>query len=341
MEGNINKDIFINTIIMSMCDKMSEEQLEALKMSLYMNITQYDILSKQQLPECINNEWESILKSYINSKIISGKSTSTIKKYHYHLIKLLSFLNKSIEDIGSEDIHLYFETYKNFSHQYGHNISNRSLENMRLVFNTFFNWCAKNGFVTMNPMGSFDAIKYKSSIKEPFSNEERELLFYHAKNKRDKAMIEYLYSTGVRVSELINTNIEDVNFKNKEIKVCGKGNKERITYLTSKSSIYLKKYLQTRNDNNPALFVSLYSPYHRLTVGGVESILKRIGTNAGIKNVHPHRFRRTTATNALECGMEMLYVAEMLGHENINTTAIYTKANKNKVKAAHEKYLHS
>lgn len=341
MNETINNDVLINTIIMSVYDKITDEQLDALKMALYVNMSQYDIFPKQKLPNVINSNWREIFGSYIDSKKLSGKSNTTISQYTYHLIKMLSFINKSIEDITSGDIHLYFETYKQLSHQYGHNISNRSLENMRLVFNAFFNWCCKNGFISISPMATFSSIKYKYEIKEPFTDEERELLFYHAKHKRDKALLEFLYSTGVRVSELITANINDVNFRTKEVIVCGKGNKERITYLNSKSCIYLRKYLQSRHDNNPALFVSLYKPHNRLSIGGVECILKKLGKLAGIANVHPHRFRHTMATNALEGGMEMLYVADVMGHENVNTTKIYTKANKNRVKAAHERCLRS
>lgn len=334
-------DILVNNIMLSMRGKISDEQLESLKMVLYMNVSQYDIVSKQQLPEAKNRDWEVVFRSYINSKIVSGKSDSTINQYTYHLIKLLSFINKSIGEITPSDIYSYFNTYKTLSHQYGHNIGKRSMNNMRLVFNAFFNWCIKNNVISVSPMASFDVIKYRSEIKEPFTDEERELLFYHAKTKRDKALIEYLYSTGARVSELINTNRTDINLSKKEVKICGKGDKERVTYLNSKSIVYLRKYLQSRDDNNPALFVSLYKPHNRLSIAGVESVLKKIGKSAGVENVHPHRFRRTTATNALENGMELLYVADMLGHENINTTTIYTKINRDKVKAAHQKYLHS
>lgn len=337
----VNNDILINSIITSVYDKLNDEQIDSLRMSLYISMSQYDILPKSQLPNVINQDWQELLSAYLDSKRISGKSKSTINQYNYHLVKMLSVINKSIVDITSGDVCLYFETYKKLSRQYGHNISNRSLENMRLVFSAFFNWCVKNGIIPISPMATFASIKFRSELKEPFTDEERELLFYHAKTKRDKAMLEFFYSTGVRVSELINVNIEDVNFKTKEIKVLGKGNKERIVYLNSKSCIYLKKYLQSRTDDSKPLFVSLYKPHNRLTVGGVENILKKLGNTAGIKNVHPHRFRRTTATNALEGGMELLYVSELLGHENVNTTTIYTKANRNKVKAAHEKYLHS
>lgn len=336
----MNEERLINNILTMVYSQMNHEQIESLKMALYINMAQFDITSKVQLPEIIDNSWKEVLNEYLTSKHISGKSEATLKKYKEHLYKMLAYFNKNVEDISGNDIHVYFEMYRLFSSQNGKNISNRSLDNMRLVFSSFFNWCSKKGYVRINPMGSFESIKYTSEIKEPFTDEEREMLFYHCDNIRDKAMIEYLYSTGVRVSECVNANIEDVNFRTREQKVLGKGNKERIVYLNTKSSMYLKKYLQSRNDDNPALFVSLYRPHKRLTINGVERAITRIGERANIKNCHPHRFRHTMATNALDAGMEILYVSEMLGHENINTTTIYTKVNRSKVKAAHDKYLH-
>lgn len=210
---------------------------------------------------------------------------------------------------------------------------------MRLIFSSFFGWMCIKGYIKSNPASGLETIKSETKIKKPFADEELERLKISCNNCRDIAIIDFLYSTGIRVSELVALNITDVDFLNKSVIVYGKGAKERETYLTATSCMYLKTYINNRTDKNAALFVSLRSPNNRLTVAGIGNILKRIGKTAEIKDVHPHKFRRTTATNLLKKGMPLEEVRELLGHKKLDTTMIYCCINRENVKHSHQKFM--
>lgn len=324
----------IQKVLNSMYEECNEEQLAHLKQVLFVILSDYKIQKKKNEVIHVKDKWQKDLSDFLMQKKLEGKSIKTLKQYKYQLYKLLSYINKDTEKISDGDIYKYLMYY-----QTKNNISNRSLDNMRLCFSTFFSWAAIMKRIDENPMLTIQKIKCDSKIKEPFTDEERELLRCSCTNKRDIAIIEFLYSTGVRVSELVALNINDVKFKEKEAIVFGKGAKERIVYLNAKAYLYLSQYLQNRTDKNPALFVSNKSPHNRLTVSGVETMLKALGKRAGVSNVHPHRFRRTTATNALNRGMELQYVCDLLGHTSTNTTMIYCSVKRQNVKISHEKFL--
>lgn len=329
------KQKLIGNILNKMHTYLNKEQLSVLNTVLYSEFINYDIVEKEYEIMETDYDWQNDLKDFLIQKKIEGKADSTLKQYKYQLFKLLSSINKKLIKITDGDVFNYVMRYK-ATHP---DISNRSLENMRLCFSSFFQWAFTTKRISSNIMVTIKRIKCDYVLKESFTDEEREILHCSADNVRDIAILEFLYSTAVRVSEMVNLNIDDIKFGQNELVVFGKGHKERVVYLNAKSSLYLKKYLESRNDNNPALFVSLNSPHNRLTVSGVENILRKLGKKSGIKNVHPHRFRRTAATNALNRGMELQYVQTMLGHTSTDTTMLYCNIQNSNVKSAHVKYL--
>lgn len=312
----------------------SVEVCKRLETVLYMVLSKYDIREKTTEIQCVDESWQTDIQRFLIRKHIDGKSDRTLKNYEYHLRRVLSFLNKSTGDITESDLLRYFTVYKQ-----QRKVSNRYMDDIRLVISSFFTWQHNKGFIVKNPAAGLDPIKCEKRIKKPFSDEELELLRMNCSRERDLAMVEFLYSTGVRVSELTALNRNNIDFDGMDVVVYGKGSKERETYLTATSCLHLKKYLQMRKDDNAALFVSLKAPYERLTAQGVQEVLRRIGNNAGIEKVHPHRFRRTLATNVLKKGMPLEEVKELLGHSKLDTTMIYCTVSQDNVRHSHKKYM--
>ena len=213
------------------------------------------------------------------------------------------------------------------------------LNNMRLVFNCFFRWLQRRKVILRNPVDGLEPIKYRQVVKKPLSPEELEKVRCACERERDLAIVEFLYSSAVRVSELCQLNREDVSWQADDVLVLGKGNKEREVYLNARAHLHLRQYLESRNDNDPALFVSAKAPHQRLTRAGIRNILSRIGAIAGVENVHPHRFRRTSATDLLRMGMPIEQVQELLGHVKIETTRLYCTVTKEQVRASHRRYM--
>lgn len=322
----------INFVLQSMQDTLTTNQLYQLHNVLQRTLINYTIEQKQ-IPTTTNNTWELDLSEFLTTKTLEGKSPKTIKYYKYELKKLLSYINKPVKQITMQDVSCYMITYK-----CTRNISNCTLRNVRAIFNSFFGWLYLHNKVDRNIISLIDKIKIDSVIKTPFSDTERELLFRNCNSIRDKAMLEFLYSSAIRVSELVSIDISDIDFISKTLIVKGKGNKERLVYLNEKSALYLQEYLATRTDNNPPLFVTSNKPHNRLSKTGVEWIVRNIGKRAGVQ-AYPHRFRRTSATNALNRGMPVQEVSKMLGHTKIETTMIYCTVEQDSIKYHHKKYL--
>lgn len=321
-------------VINLMTPHLNNNQIMVLKSSIYMVLQNYDISERKKMPAIYNPNWISSLKRFLDTKEFEGKSHETIKQYKFELEHLLSYLSKNVEDIDDADISNYLLQCKIIR-----KISNQSLENKRLIYSSFFTWLHTRGSIRANPMRNIPPFKVEKKIKKPFSDEERELLLMSAKHIRDKAMMEFCYSTCVRVSELAAINIADIRFQEKDLIVYGKGAKERIVYINSRAFVYLQMYLRSRTDDNPALFVSLRNPHTRLTKSGIESAIREAGRRAGVTKAHPHRFRRTGATNASNRGMPIEEVATLLGHEKLDTTRRYCTVKQQSVKYHHEKYL--
>ncbi len=328
------KHELISTILNSMVPHLDAEQLRELKTVLYLNLSKYDISDKSRALIPYDDSNMRYWDKYRLDRQLSGMSLATLDNYQLTVTMFLSTVNKPIKDYTSDDIFNYLELYRKIRA-----VSLSRIKNMQSALSSFFSWLYKKDYIPANPVAQLDGIKLPKKLKKGFSDEERELLKLACKTTRDTALIEFLYSTGVRVSEAARLNRSDVNFLTRDLVVYGKGAKERMTYINPASAFWLQKYLAERNDDNPALFVSLYAPHERLSKKGIEDLLHRIGQRAGVSNVHPHRFRRTCATNALNRGMPLEQVGQLLGHEKLDTTKIYCTVEQENVKMSHAKYL--
>ncbi len=317
-------DEFVTKILAVMMGIVEPEQCRKLKETLYIVLQEYEITKRNTELMDIEKGYLHYLQLFLVRKKTEGKSDRTIEQYKLHLFRMLQYLNIPIDKITENDLFVYLAKYKKDK-----NVSNVYLDNIRLVFSSFFGWLNAKGYIPKNPTAGLEPIKVEKKIKQPFTDEELEKL----------RLIEFLYSTGVRVSELVALNKKDIDFYGKNVVVYGKGSKERETYLTATSCLHLKAYLDSRDDDNEALFVSSRAPHARLTVAGVEKILHRVGKDAGVAKVHPHRFRRTMATNVLKKGMPLEEVKELLGHTKLDTTMIYCTVSRDNVKHSHQKHM--
>ncbi len=312
----------------------SSDQLSEVREAVRITLCSYSLDSKETNLQTINNTGLHYLQMYLEACDQAGKSKNTVYLYRFHLSHFLSYANKDISGINDDDIYTYLYNYR-----HKRTVSNSYLNQIRLILNGFFKWLIKRRIRSSNPVDSIDSVKCQKKVKKPLSAEEVELIRSSCECERDLAIIECLYSTAVRASELLQLNRSDISFTQNDIIVLGKGNKERITYLNARAHIHLKNYLNSRTDDNPALFVCNRSPYTRLTRRGLEDIIKRIGISANVKEVHPHRFRRTSATDLLNAGMPIEQVQEFLGHKSIETTRIYCTVNQESVKHNHKRYM--
>lgn len=328
------KDEVIMKVLSIMMDKINMDQIRELKSALYMALSGYDVSRKCTEVMRRNEGYGEYLERYLARKKIEGKSVRALVNYRFHLLRMLQTVNKDIGDITEDDLFCYLTRYKQYR-----KVSNVCLDNMRLVFSAFFAWMNNKGYIRKNPAAGLEPIKVEKKLKKPLSDEELESIRRTCGQERDLALVEFLYSTGVRVSELAALNRNDVDFLDKSVVVYGKGGKERETYITLVSCYHLKEYLGSRTDENEALFVSIKAPHQRLTTAGIEDILRRIERKTGIEKVHPHRFRRTMATNVLKKGMPLEEVSELLGHTKLDTTMIYCTVSRENVKHSHQKYM--
>ena len=276
---------------------------------------------------------QNYLQEFLDVKALEGCSKATIENYKFNLNKFLLGVGKDPIEIATQDIRKYLADYKR-----ERGVSNTTLDNMRRVFQSFFTWMHREGYIIKDPCAAVNKIRADKVIKNPYSDEEMELMREAAKNLREKAIIEVLYSTGMRIGELEKLNKDDIDFVNGKAIVFGKGAKEREVYFNVKAQLALKKYLENRNDTNEALFVGLQSPYNRLKVSTYEKILRELGDRCGV-HCHPHRFRRTCATILLNKGMPIQEVSKVLGHAKLETTMIYCEIDQQSVATNHKKYM--
>lgn len=284
--------------------------------------------------ECVKNEkitdYHNYLNCFLDSKQVEGRSKKTLERYAYILNRFFKETGVSIENVTVFHLRNYMANEK----QRG--ISNRTLNGMRSVFNAFFGWLWKEGLLQYNPCANLSVVKCAQKVRVPYSDIDIEKLKENCDCVRDKALISFLLCTGCRISEVCNLNRDNINFERKECKVLGKGNKERIVYLNDVTCMLLERYLKERKDDLDALFIG--KRLERLSAGGVRSKLKVIAEKAGVENVHPHRFRRTLATNLINHGMTIQEVATILGHEKIDTTMKYIYINNEDVKISYNKF---
>ena len=289
-------------------------------------------ITRNDIKGSINND--SIVKSFLSAKHLEGCSSRTIQTYEAVIKKMDENINKNIEEITTDDIRNYLFDYKQSS-----NPSKTTIDHMRLVLSSFFSWLEAENYILKNPVKRIHKIRKGKVVKETLSDENMELLRDSCDNLRDLAMFELLSSTGIRVGELVNLNIEDIDFAEREAIVFGKGDSQRVVYFDAKTKLFLKRYIDSRSDDNPALFVQLREPFTRLGIRSVERRFHNLGVKCNIDKVHPHRFRRTLATRAIDKGMPIEQVQKLLGHTQIDTTMHYAMVDQSNVKASHKKYV--
>ena len=310
------------------------DKAKEVQQALYMVLSDYEITPKCTEIRVINDSWQEDLERFCERKKIAGKSEGTIERYRYQLTRCLSYINKPTAEVTEADLIGFIEAYKRIR-----GVSNCTLEGTRLCISSFFTWMHERGFIPKNPARGVDPIKVPKTVKKAYSDEELEKIKQDCNNLRDKAIVEFLYTTGVRISEMTALNRDDVCVVDKAVIVYGKGAKEREVYLTDVSLMYLSAYLYQRQDESEALFVGLKAPHERLSPSGVRSMLKKIGVDTGIEKVHPHRFRTTCATNLLRKGMPIEEVADLLGHAKLETTRGYALTDKEKTKLDHRRFM--
>ena len=316
----------INEVLCQMMPHLSSDQVVLLK----------NVLEGAMLKVSASSEQsdEMLVESFIAAKRLEGCSERTLVFYKNTIEKMLCVIAKNIKAITTEDLRGYLSEYQN-----SNSVSKVTIDNIRRNLSSFFSWLEDENYILKSPVRRIHRVKATTSVKETYSDEDLERLRDGCTELRDLALIDILASTGMRVGELVRLNRADINFNERECVVFGKGDKERVVYFDARTKIHLQNYLNERIDNNPALFVGLKSPFDRLEIGGVETRLKKLGAAIQIEKVHPHKFRRTMATTAIDKGMPIEQVQKLLGHEKIDTTLNYAMVKQSNVKNAHRKYI--
>jgi len=283
-----------------------------------------EIIPASGLPE--------VVKYYLASKGVANLSKNTLKQYRYKLIHFFSTVNKSYMDIKANDIRIYL-----FNFKMDRNASDCYVDNVRITLNSFFQWLVDNEYLQRNPCAKVDKIKYQPKRREPLTTYNLEDLRWHCENVREKALIDFLYSTGCRVSECAGVLLSDINWENNSVhlRYC-KGNKERTVYFNDEAKVSIKAYLEKRGHLSPALWTSVKAPHQQLKSHALENIVKTVGERAGIRT-YPHKLRHTFATVGLRNGMPLDKLQELMGHTNPQTTLIYAKQDNNQLHIEHQK----
>lgn len=315
------------TIINEMAEYLNVSQMKKLQEVLLKTFSEHEAAKS----EVSNQEY---LQLFLDAKKIEGCSERTIQYYRTTVERLLANVTTPIRKMTTEEIRHYLVDYQKIN-----DCSKVTVDNVRRNISSFFSWLEEEDYILKSPMRRIHKIKTKQQVKETISDEEIEQLRDNCNCPRDLAMIDLLYSTGIRVGELVNLNIADVDFEARECVVFGKGDKERKVYFDAKAKIHLQEYLNARTDSNPALFVTLDSPFDRLKISGVEIRMRRLGRSLNMEKIHPHKFRRTMATRAIDKGMPIEQVQKLLGHSQIDTTMQYAIVNQTNVKTSHQKFI--
>lgn len=324
----------LNDIVSGIKNELTGKQIAQVSSTIKDVLAKYEINKKTSNEERREKENTELLETFLSAKKIEGCSDKTIHYYQSSIVKLLKGLSKSIKEICTNDIRRYLAEI-----QERNGLSKVTIDNLRRIFSSFFSWLEDEDYIAKSPVRRIHKVRTDTLVKEVLSDENIETLRDSCKESRDLAMIDLLLSTGVRVGELVKINRADIDFQERQCKVFGKGNKEREVYFNARTKIHLQRYLESRTDDNPALFVTLSKPHTRLTISGVEVRLRKMGKVVHIDKVHPHKFRRTLATMAIDRGMPIEQVQKLLGHVRIDTTLHYAMVNQQNVKIAHRKYI--
>lgn len=339
------KEIFYSNLRVALFDIIPTEEIPKVMDIVTQQLGQYDLTLKPHEVVVYDQGDGDMVKRFFIAKATEGLSDNSLRTYKDVLARTFNLIGKHIKDITTDDIRLLLAQMR----LKGDSATYQNL--VRRTLNTFFGWLAKEDFIQSNPMLRIACIREPKKLKKPFSEDELERLRFNAGSLRNQCIVEFLYSTGCRISEMLNLNREDVNLIDNEVMVLGKGKKYRMAYFSPRCKALLQTYLNTRKDDNKALFVTDYSDWKgnadwlkgkdglRIESSGVRVMLKNIGKKADVSDVHPHRFRRTAATLALKRGMKITDVQKLLGHTDIKTTTIYAISTDEEVKREHEKYL--
>lgn len=314
-------------ILNEMAEYLSIPQMKKLQEVLLKNLTE----TGAKKEETSNMDY---LKMFLDAKKVEGCSARTLQYYRVTITHMLGRISTPIRRITTEEIRGYLSDYQQINQ-----CSKATVDNVRRNISSFFSWLEEEDHILKSPMRRIHKIKGKQQVKEVISDEIIEKLRDSCGCIRDLAMIDLLYSTGIRVGELVNLNIADVNFEARECVVFGKGDKERKVYFDAKAKLHLQSYLLSRTDDNPALFVTMDAPHDRLKISGVELRLRRLGRSLNLPKIHPHKFRRTMATRAIDKGMPIEQVQKILGHSQIDTTMKYAMVNQANVRTSHQKFI--
>ena len=325
------KQNLITDIIQGMLPYLNNAQSKRLQEVLQYSLTNYQVIEDSERKKEIEPDFVEL---FLSAKRIEGCSEKSLKYYKSTIIAMLTTLDKSVKYIITDDIRGYLTEY-----QQKNGLSKVTVDNIRRILSSFFSWLEDEDYILKNPVRRIHKVKTGTYIKETYSDETLELMRDNCTELRDLAMIDMLASTGMRVGEMVLLNRNDIDFNERECIVFGKGSKERIVYFDVRTKIHLQNYLKNRKDNNEALFVSLKAPYERLHIGGIETRLREFGRKLGVPKVHPHKFRRTLATMAIDKGMPVEQLQQLLGHRKIDTTLQYAMVKQSNVKIAHRKYI--
>lgn len=320
-----------NEIMQKMLSVLDNAQIEQLSEVLDIAFFGVNVVSCNKIEEDNNDK---LVDSFISSKRIEGCSEKSLKYYQKTITNMLGAVGKQIKHIDTDDLRKYLTSY-----QEDNNSSRVTIDNIRRILSSFFSWLEEENYIMKSPVRRIHKIKTASTIKDTYTDEALEQMRDDCSELRDLALIDMLASTGMRVGELVLLNRSDIDFEERECVVLGKGNKERIVYFDARTKLHLKQYLDSRTDDNEALFVSLKAPHKRLEIGGVEMRIRKIGKRLNIQKAHPHKFRRTLATTAIDKGMPIEQLQQLLGHKRIDTTLQYAMVKQSNVKIAHRKYI--
>lgn len=325
------KQNFINDVVQGMLPFLNNAQAEKLQEVLHHTLFDYNVIENEDTG---NLSEQNLVESFLAAKRIEGCSEKSLKYYEATILAMLNELQKDVKHIVTDDIRTYLTDY-----QARKQSSRVTIDNIRRILSSFFTWLEDEDYILKSPVRRIHKVKTGTNIKETYTDEALELMRDNCTELRDLAIIDMLASTGMRVGEMVLLNREDIDFSERECVVFGKGDKERIVYFDARTKIHLLNYLNSRNDDNPALFVSLQKPYNRLQISGVEVRLRQYGKRLGLNKVHPHKFRRTLATMAIDKGMPIEQLQQLLGHRRIDTTLQYAMVKQSNVKIAHRKYI--
>lgn len=326
------KEDVIMEIMQQMLTYLDNVQMKQLELAMERVLIHYEI--SEASGELDEDDSYDILTKFISAKRVEGCSEKTLEYYQATIETMIDEMNKNVRHIVTEDLRKYLTDY-----QTRKGSSKVTIDNIRRILSSFYSWLEDEDYIVKSPVRRIHKVKTTSNIKDTYSDEDLERMRDNCNELRDLAMIDMLASTGMRVGEMVLLNREDIDFSERECVVLGKGDKERIVYFDARAKLHLQEYLESRTDDNSALFVTLRAPHERVQIGGIEHRLREIGNKLNISKVHPHKFRRTLATMAIDKGMPIEQLQRLLGHQRIDTTLHYAMVKQQNVKIAHRKYI--